>query len=223
MRGRHVKCPSVSQHAQRMLSLLTRPGAAMRRRSSLTLLRGMQQGHHWLGRAIVALAVVNVFLGLHVSMVRASLTLSSGHLRTFSRLRVACSFSSRQTWQALIRGPISRPHCHAALQEYHRFWWGYGIILFAIVMLGVVKELIDWRRLGLHHTSLRDKVRHRRQPLLPAVCFTSSRWPPCSTRDGNLFQTCLGLLCAVQIRVLCRSIAMVSCISSSSEWCTPAG
>ena len=64
------------------------------------------------------------------------------------------------------------------MQEYHRFWWGYAIILFGIIVVGVAKEAFDWYRLGWHHTSLRDKVTSQRRPLL---CTAISRqWKgPC--------------------------------------------
>ena len=84
--------------------------------------------------------------------------------------------------------------CCVQAQEYHRFYWGYAIILCvcsspdkprrllaspnpsmcarllatlltccpllraAILLLGLVKEAIDYKRLGAHHTSLRAKA-----------------------------------------------------------------
>ena len=90
--------------------------------SSVHMLRNQaavmrSQAHHWLGRAAVALAVANVFIGLHMSEVRAVTVCAQRfiHLRQLAR-------AHRHLHRA--------DNLHEA-QEKHRFWWGYAVVMCA--------------------------------------------------------------------------------------------
>ena len=124
--------------------------------------------HHWMGRIAIVLTIVAIYLGLRLSNVRGPCSRQTSCLQqgNTARHRSSCSrmsgcglfvqLESRcclcyspERWhpdQVFRRTKSLCRHLQEYSDETSKFYWAYGIILGALALLWLAKELIDFVR-----------------------------------------------------------------------------